>query len=194
MAAIAHLLSVLGMIVSFEFLWFLELWTTSHAVLGIIAVISIQRAIFKILIALLLSRELKHDEANKAFWTGKVWRMGSGGHAFTQPAREFVVKTIEMSLFAADFVACHILLFGLSLPLLIPYFDKLHSTALFWLRPSRQIHAPIFSLRARKQRRSIVIRYGLLFVFSFAVFAALIAIPIVFSDIIDLQCSLCKSL
>ena len=120
--------------------------------------------------------------------------MGSGGHAFTQPAREFLVKTIEMSLFAADFVTCHILLFGLSLPLLIPYFDKLHSTALFWLRPSRQIHAPIFSLRARKQRRSIVIRYGALFVLSFAVFAALVALPIAFSDVIDLHCSICKNL
>ncbi|CAO1613249.1 unnamed protein product [Sympodiomycopsis kandeliae] len=194
MAAIAHLLSVVGMVVSFEFLWFLELWKTAHAVLGIIAVIAIQRAIFKILIATVLSRELKHDEANKAFWTGKVWRMGSGGHAFTQPAREFLVKTIEMSLFAADFVTCHILLFGLSLPLLIPYFDKLHSTALFWLRPSRQIHAPIFSLRARKQRRSIVIRYGLLFILAFAVFAALVALPIAFSDVIDLHCSICKNL
>ncbi|PWN29726.1 hypothetical protein BDZ90DRAFT_237278 [Jaminaea rosea] len=194
MAAIAHLLSVVGMVVAFEFLWFLELWKTSHAVLGIIAVIAIQRAIFKILIALVLSRELKHDEANKAFWTGKVWRMGSGGHAFTQPAREFMVKTIEMSLFAADFVTCHILLFGLSIPLLIPYFDKLHSTALFWLRPSRQIHAPIFSLRARRQRRSIVARYATLFLFSFAVFAALIVLPIIFSDTIDLHCSICKNL
>ncbi|PWN18905.1 hypothetical protein BCV69DRAFT_251636 [Microstroma glucosiphilum] len=194
MAAIAHLLSVVGMIVSFEFLWFLELWNTSHAVLGVIATVAIQRAIFKILIALVLSREYKHDEANKAFWTGKVWRMGTGGHAFSQPAREYLVKVIEMSLFAADFVCCHILLFGLSLPLLIPYFDKLHSTALFWLRPSRQIHAPIFSLRARKQRRSIVARYGLLFIFSFAVFAALIAVPIVFSDVIDLHCSLCDSI
>lgn len=194
MAAIAHLLSVVGMVAAFEFLWFLELWKTSHAVLGIIAVIAIQRAIFKILIALVLSRELKHDEANKAFWTGKVWRMGSGGHAFTQPAREFMVKTIEMSLFAADFVTCHILLFGLSIPLLIPYFDKLHSTALFWLRPSRQIHAPIFSLRARRQRRSIVARYATLFLFSFAVFAALIVLPIIFSDTIDLHCSICKNL
>ena len=49
--------------------WFLELWDTSHAVLGVIAVISVQRCIFKILIAVFLSRELKHDETNRAWWT-----------------------------------------------------------------------------------------------------------------------------
>ncbi|GAC76596.1 1,3-beta-glucan synthase [Moesziomyces antarcticus T-34] len=194
MASIAHVLAVIGVIAAFEFLWFLELWNASHAVLGIIAVIAIQRAIFKILIALVLSRELKHDETNRAWWTGRWYGRGLGGHAFSQPAREFVVKIIEMSLFSADFITAHILLFGLSLPCLIPYFDKLHSTALFWLRPSKQIHAPIFSLRQRKQRRSIVWRYLVLFVFAYAVFLALIVLPAIFSSTIDLNCSFCKSL
>ena len=72
--------------------------------------------------------------------------------------------------------------------------DKLHSTALFWLRPSRQIHAPIFSLRQRKQRRSIVIRYGLLFVFAFALFLALIIVPAIFSSVIKINCTICKQL
>jgi hypothetical protein len=49
--------------------WFLELWNTSHAVLGVIAVIMVQRCIFKILIAVFLSREFKHDETNRAWWT-----------------------------------------------------------------------------------------------------------------------------
>ncbi|KAJ1029689.1 hypothetical protein NDA13_002932 [Ustilago tritici] len=194
MASIAHVLAVIGVIVAFEFLWFLELWNASHAVLGVIAVIAIQRAIFKILIALVLSRELKHDETNRAWWTGRWYGRGLGGHAFSQPAREFVVKIIEMSLFSADFLTAHVLLFGLSLPCLIPYFDKLHSTALFWLRPSKQIHAPIFSLRQRKQRRSIVWRYLILFVFAYAVFLALIILPAVFSSTIQLNCSFCKSL
>ncbi|PWN41792.1 putative 1,3-beta-D-glucan synthase subunit [Ceraceosorus guamensis] len=194
MASIAHLLAVVGIVAFFEFFWFLELWRTSHAVLGIIAVVMIQRAIFKILISLVISRELKHDETNRAWWTGRWYGRGLGGHAFSQPAREFVVKIIEMSLYSADMVCCHILLFGLSIPMLIPYMNRLQSTALFWLRPSRQIRAPIFSLRARKQRRSIVIRYGILFVLTFALFIALIVLPIIFADTIDLNCSFCKSL
>lgn len=37
MAGIAHLLSVVGMVAFFEFLWLLERWDVSHAVLGMIA-------------------------------------------------------------------------------------------------------------------------------------------------------------
>lgn len=194
MAATAHILAVIGMIVAFEFLWFLEQWNASHCVLGIIAVISIQRAIFKILISLVLSRELKHDETNRAWWTGRWYGRGLGGHAFSQPAREYVVKIIEASLFSADFIQAHILLFALAIPLLIPFMNKIHSMALFWLRPSRQIHAPIFSLRARKQRRSIIFRYGLLFLFAFAIFVCLIAVPAILGSTIDLNCGICKSL
>ncbi|PWN32431.1 putative 1,3-beta-D-glucan synthase subunit [Meira miltonrushii] len=194
MAAIAHILAVVGMIAAFEFLWFLEQWNASHCVLGIIAVVAIQRAIFKILISLVLSRELKHDETNRAWWTGRWYGRGLGGHAFSQPAREFVVKIIEASLFSADFIQAHILLFGLSIPLLIPFMNKIHSMGLFWLRPSRQIHAPIFSLRARKQRRSIIIRYGLLFILAAAIFVCLIAIPAILGSTIQLDCQICKSL
>lgn len=194
MAAIAHVLAVVGMVAAFEFLWFLEQWNASHCVLGIIAVISIQRAIFKILISLVLSRELKHDETNRAWWTGRWYGRGLGGHAFSQPAREFVVKIIEASLFSADFIMAHILLFGLALPLLIPYMNKIHSMALFWLRPSRQIHAPIFSLRARKQRQSIIFRYGLLFLVACAIFVCLIVVPAILGSTISLDCQICKSL
>jgi 1,3-beta-glucan synthase len=37
MAGIAHLGSVVGMVAFFEFLWLLERWDVSHAVLGMIA-------------------------------------------------------------------------------------------------------------------------------------------------------------
>jgi 1,3-beta-glucan synthase len=89
----------------------------------------VQRCIFKILIAVFLSREFKHDETNRAWWTVSadvmIWmrsvawcpgavlipragfNRGLGAHALSQPAREFVVKTIEMGLYSADFIACH---------------------------------------------------------------------------------------
>ena len=139
--------------------WFLELWDASHAVLGVIAIIAIQRAIQKILISVFLSREFKHDETNRAWWTGKWYGRGLGAHAFSQPAREYVVKMIELSLWTSDFLIGHFLLFMLTPAVLVPYFDRVHAIALFWLRPSKQIHAPIYNFKVRKQRRSIVRRF-----------------------------------
>ncbi|EUC56268.1 1,3-beta-glucan synthase [Rhizoctonia solani AG-3 Rhs1AP] len=60
MAMVAHSLAVVGLIAFFEFLWFLESWSSAHAVLCLIAIISTQRAIQKILISVFISREFKH--------------------------------------------------------------------------------------------------------------------------------------
>lgn len=186
MAAIAHFGAVIGMIVFFEFLWFLELWDTSHAVLGVIAVISVQRCIFKILIAVFLSRELKHDETNRAWWTGVWFNRGLGSHALSQPAREFVVKTIEMGLYSADFIACHLMLFLLTIPTIIPYFDRLHATMLFWLAPSQQIRPPIYSFRQRSQRRKIVFSYSIVYFLIQGTMVALVVLPLLFKGVINL--------
>lgn len=110
--------------------WFLELWDASHAVLGVIAIIAIQRAIQKILIAAFLTREFKHDETNRAWWTGKWYGRGFGTSAMSQPAREFIVKIVEMSLWTSDFLLAHILLIILTPPILIPFANSLHSTML----------------------------------------------------------------
>ncbi|THU88102.1 1,3-beta-glucan synthase [Dendrothele bispora CBS 962.96] len=194
MAFIVHALGALGMIGFFEFLWLLELWDVSHAVLGLIAVIAIQRAIHKILIAVFLSREFKHDETNRAWWTGRWYGRGLGAHAMSQPAREFVVKIIELSLWSSDLIIGHILLFMLTPPILIPYFDRFHATILFWLRPSKQIRAPLYSIKQKRQRRWIIIKYGSIYVLVIAAFIALIAIPGVLHTSMTLNCSLCRNL
>ena len=98
--------------------------------LGVIAIIAIQRAVQKILISVFLSREFKHDETNRAWWTGKWYGRRLGSHAMTQPAREFVVKIVEMSLWSSDFLLGHLLLFLMTPPLFIPFIDRLHSTML----------------------------------------------------------------
>ncbi|KAF8830140.1 hypothetical protein HHX47_DHR2000675 [Lentinula edodes] len=138
MAFIAHALGALGMIGFFEFLWFLELWDVSHAVLGLITVIAIQRAVHKVLIAVFLSREFKHDETNRAWWTGRWYGRGLGAHVMSQPAREFVVKIIELCLWSSDLIIGHVLLFMLTPPVLIPYFDRVHATLLFSWSFSKQ--------------------------------------------------------
>jgi 1,3-beta-glucan synthase len=99
-------------------------------VLGLIAIIAIQRAIQKTLISVLLTREYKHDEINRAWWTGKWYGSGLGNSAMSQPAREYIVKIVEMSLWSSDFIIAHFLLIILSPPILIPYANTLHSTML----------------------------------------------------------------
>jgi 1,3-beta-glucan synthase len=148
MAALAHVLGLVGLVAFFEFFvsynfstsffiilliaiqWFLELWDASHAVLGVIAIIAIQRAIQKFFIAVFLTREFKHDETNRAWWTGKWYGRGLGTSAMSQPAREFIVKIVEMSLWTSDFLLAHILLIILTPPTLIPFFNGIHSTML----------------------------------------------------------------
>ena len=98
--------------------------------LGVIAIIAIQRAIQKILISVFLSREFKHDETNLAWWSGKWYGRGLGSSALSQPAREYVVKIVEMSLWSSDFLLGHILLIIMTPPIFIPFIDRLHSTML----------------------------------------------------------------
>lgn len=106
------------------------MWNFSHAVLGLIAAVAIQRAVHKVLISVFLSREFKHDETNRAWYTGKWYGRGLGADAMSQPAREFIVKIIEVSLWSSDLIIGHILLFMLTPPMFIPYFDRIHATAL----------------------------------------------------------------
>jgi len=194
MAALAHFLALVGIIAFFEFFWFLELWDASHAVLGVIVIIAIQRAIQKILIAVFLSREFKHDETNRAWWSGKWYGRGLGNSAISQPAREFIVKIVEMSLWSSDFLLGHILLIILTVPVLIPFIDKLHSTMLFWMRPSKQIRAPLYSTKQKRQRRWIIIKYTLLYTIVVAGLASLIVLPSIFRDRITLNCTLCQNI
>jgi 1,3-beta-glucan synthase len=102
-----------------------------------------------------------------------------GAHAISQPAREYLCKIIELSLFAADFILAHALLFLLLPVLCVPLIDKWHSVILFWLRPSRQIRAPIFSMKQNRLRKRIVRRYATLFFIILVVFIALIVGPLV---------------
>jgi 1,3-beta-glucan synthase len=150
-----------------------------------IAVVAIQRFIFKLIIALALTREFKGDTSNIAWWTGKWYTMG--WHTISQPGREFLCKITELGMFAADFILGHVLLFFMLPVLLIPYADKGHSVMLFWLRPSRQIRPPIYSLKQTKLRKRRVIRYAILYFVLLVVFLVLIVGPIVAGKYIKLD-------
>ncbi|KAF2685605.1 glycosyltransferase family 48 protein [Lentithecium fluviatile CBS 122367] len=177
LAAIAHAIAVIMLLVFFEVMMFLEGFDFAKALSGMIAVVAIQRFFFKLIISLALTREFKSDTSNIAWWTGKWYTMG--WHTITQPGREFLCKITELGMFAADFILGHFLLFVMLPPLLLPYADKFHSVMLFWLRPSRQIRPPIYSLKQTKLRRRRVIRYAILYFVLLVVFVAVMVGPVV---------------
>ncbi|KAF2664339.1 1,3-beta-glucan synthase [Microthyrium microscopicum] len=177
LAAIAHAIAVISLFIFFEVMFFLEGWSFPRALSGMIAVVAIQRFVYKIIIGLALTREFKADTSNIAWWTGKWYTMG--WHTISQPGREFMCKITELGYFAADFILGHILLFFHLPILLIPYIDKFHSVMLFWLRPSRQIRPPIYSLKQTKLRKRRVIRYSILYFALFVFFLVLIVGPII---------------
>jgi 1,3-beta-glucan synthase len=133
LAAIAHAISVIALIIFFEVMYFLEGWNFSKALAGMIAVIAIQRFVYKLIVSLALTREFRADTSNIAWWTGKWYALG--WHTLSQPGREFLCKITEMGFFSADFVLGHILLFIMLPAICVPYIDKFHSVMLFWLRP-----------------------------------------------------------
>jgi 1,3-beta-glucan synthase len=97
--------------------------------------VGIHRAVNKILIASALTREYKHDQTNQAWWTGKWGALGSA--AVGQAPREFMVKLIELNLWSSDFLLGHVLLIILTVPLLIPGVDRVHSMMLCELLVAR---------------------------------------------------------
>ena len=179
MAGIAHGVSVVVHILFFIVMWVLEGFNFARMLIGVITCIQIQRFIFQLMTMFMLTREFKNDHSNTAFWTGKWYGSGMGYMAWTQPTRELTAKVIEMSEFAADFVLGHILLFCQLPFLFVPRMDSFHSMMLFWLKPSRQIRPPIYTLKQSRLRKRMVKKYISLFFLVLAIFVACIVGPAV---------------
>jgi len=177
MAGIAHGFGVVIQIIFFEVMWFFECWNFRRALLGVITCMLAQRLICKLLIAFCVSREFRADNANRAWWTGKWYGSQLGYMAWTQPAREYLVKIVENEMFGGDFLLGHLLLF-LHLPLLIiPKIDQWHSMMLFWLSPGRQIRPPLFSVKQEALRKRMVKKYATLYFFVLIVYVVAIVAP-----------------
>ncbi|CCF58979.1 hypothetical protein KAFR_0F03830 [Kazachstania africana CBS 2517] len=176
MAALAHGVAVIVHIASFIIMWVLEGFSFVKMLIGVVTMIQLQRLVFQCATVFLLTREYKNDNSNTAFWTGKWGTTESG---FAQATREILVKVIELSEFAADFVLGHFILFCHAPLLIIPGMDRLHSIMLFWLRPSRQIRPPIFSIKQTRLRKRMVRKYFCLYALILICFAACIVGPAV---------------
>jgi 1,3-beta-glucan synthase len=175
LAGIAHAVAVIMLLVFFEVMYVLEGLSFARTISGMIAVVALQRFLIKFIVSIALTREMKTDQSNIAFWTGKWYSMG--WHSISQPGREFLCKITELSMFAGDFVLGHWLLFMMLPFVSIPKMDVLHSIMLFWLQPSRQIRPPIYSLKQSKLRRRRVVRFAILLYGMFVLFLALMIGP-----------------
>ncbi|KAI5955534.1 GSL2 [Candida theae] len=131
LAALAHFTAVLNHVFFFEVLWFLQGWDFPKTVLGFTLATLIQCWFLQMTTILFVSKEFRHDRSNRSWWSGKWATAGLGWYVITQPIREFVCKTAEMSYFVGDLFAAHVLLYSQIPILLIPYADKWHTLMLF---------------------------------------------------------------
>ncbi|RSM07000.1 1,3-beta-glucan synthase component FKS1 [Fusarium ambrosium] len=176
LASITYGISVVALIVSFEAMLFLEGFNFTRALAGMIAVVSLQILFFKVIISTTLTREFKTASSSTAFWTGHWYSLGR--HSITAPFREIICKITELSMFSADFMFGHLLLFVMLPILLIPKIDKVHTTMLFWLLPSQQIREPIYSMKQSKLRRRRVVRFAVVYFIMLLVAVGLILAPL----------------
>ncbi|KAI5968724.1 GSL2 [Candida margitis] len=126
-----------------------------------------------------VSKEFRHDRSNRSWWSGKWATAGLGWYVITQPIRELVCKTSEMSYFVGDLFAAHVILYAQIPILLIPYADKWHTLMLFWLKPGSQIRPRVLSKRQKKIRRLQAVLYVFVFLASTVLFASIFVVPTV---------------
>lgn len=186
-AVIVHSLAFINHLVFFELLWFFQGWDFSRTILGMALSVSIQGWFLRTMIACFVSREFRHDRSNKAWWSGKWFTSGLGWKILTQPFREFICKTSELSFFVNDLVIGHFILF-LQFPLLfVPYIDKWHTLMLFWLKPSSQLRPRLLSKKQRRKVRVSVQFYFCVFVIMLMLFSAVIIGPLVLTRVFDVD-------
>lgn len=175
-AFMAHGASVILYVIDFELMWFLEGWNFTRTLMLLITTINLHILIFRIFTVLFLTKEFKSNRSHLAWWTGRWYKTGMGWSVILQPIREFTVKIMESSYFAADFFLAHFLLYMQTPLILIPFIDYWHSMVLFWLKPTSIIASKKIYTRKEKRRRNRFVRkYFLLY---FAILGLLLALLI----------------
>ncbi|KAK6457483.1 1,3-beta-glucan synthase component-domain-containing protein [Scheffersomyces xylosifermentans] len=183
-AGFAHFWSILSNIVVFEAFLFLEGFSFPRTLCGMIFIFTLQKMIFHSILIVFVTRELASEVPNMAWWSGSWFRYNLGFRVLTQPFREFAVKIFELNAFTYDFIVGHCLLFAMTPFVFIPMVDKLHTSMLFWLKPSKKFRGPLYSKKQRRQRRSRILRYGILYFFFMALFIGFILAPYFLSDLV----------
>jgi len=180
LAAIAHCFGIFTYVFNFVLIWVLEEWNAGRALCCFTTTIFLQRLLINSGNVILLSREMRTDYGNEAWWSGKWIAKGIGmRYLFSQPIRELFVKIAEMSLFAADFILGHILLLCLTPVLFIPYIDHWHSCILMWISPSKKLEGPIYTTSQTRIRRGRAGKYALLYFLVLTLLLGIMIVPVI---------------
>lgn len=180
-AGFAHFSSLILHVANIEVLLFLENWNVVKLLSALLVMFNCHRVISNLTLIMIVSRE-RTENVNQAWWSGKWYKSGLGVHVLSQNLREFIVKILELNKFTFDFIMGHFLLFAMSPVLFIPYVDSLHTSMLFWLKPSRQFSRPIINRSQRRRRNWQIVKYFTLFVGILCVFATLFVAPPLLKD------------
>lgn len=178
-AGLSHGLSLLIYVITFELMWFMEGWSAVRTLSLLIASVNLQIFLFRTFTILFLTREFRNNRSHLAWWNGKWYNTGMGWSIVLQPLREYAVKIMESSYFAADFFLGHFLLYFQTPLVLIPFIDYWHSMILFWLKPTNLIKTP--RVRTRKQRlrkKAILRKYVVTYFFLMGIMLTTVLVPI----------------
>lgn len=151
MAAVAHGWAVFNLILFAEALMFLEEWRVPTIILGWVAMIALQRFVLRLLTVLFLTREFKHDESNRGWWTGKwygrgvSYRLIFNEDSSTQPCS-------SLFLYLLAWMACHVAAHA-RIPLQDRRNERIRSR--LYPRPLYPLCALHLLLRALHQRRPL---------------------------------------
>ncbi|CCH60497.1 hypothetical protein TBLA_0C07060 [Henningerozyma blattae CBS 6284] len=187
-AFVPHILSVIIYLVDFEIMWYLQEWNFARTLILLITSINLQIFLFKTFTILFITREYKTNKTNMVWWSGKWKNTERGLSIRIIPIREFFIKLMESSYFAADFYLGHLLLY-LQTPLIfVAFIDYWHSMTLYWLKPMN-IFAPkkVFFKKEKSRRRRRIIGYFLLYFFILGIFITLLMIPLFINKVIPKQ-------
>jgi hypothetical protein len=117
MSFIAHTFAVFNTLIAYLAVSVLSNGNIGLTLFGILTLCTIQRALFRLLTILFLTREFPHPGSNSAWWDGR-WlskEKNLGWRSCIAPGRELICKVLEMSAFAADWIGCHWVLFMVSM-------------------------------------------------------------------------------
>lgn len=177
-ASTAYVLSLITYIVTLELIFVLENWNYARAICALLFIISFQKLFIQTLY-LTLSRELEEGLANLAWWSGRWGGRGLGKLKFTQPLREFIVKVCELLQFAQDFLLGQTLLLILSIPLLVPCIDRIHTIMLFWTKVNRPFYSPLLSQKDRVEKAKTISKFMVVFLVINLILVTLVIAPII---------------
>lgn len=155
-------------------------WNIPRSLCAMINVMKLHDLLRTLAYLAFLSKEYQDHQANLAWWSGN-WNVKKFGWAvLSQPFREILVKTCDLTLFGYDFILGHFLFTSMFPATMIPFVDKVHTNILFWLKPTKIVHGPIVSKKQRRRRRWASVGYSLLFFFVVLSICAMIALPALF--------------